>query len=327
MSGGCGGETTIPQLRVARTRHRSMRVRDCLEAVSAPDMNPLNRPSRRRGPTYLLIAVSAAAAMAATLALGGAAATSATLYPCAGAPPDAPQTMYPEKRYYLETQAWWSPMPGHSPIEPFQDRTGHVHIGACVPLYQTVSGGNAAPGHEVAAAHDARRQRQGAPLPLSFIVNIEGIIEGVNLQQPRPLEGRRLHHDAVRRLGQRRLRLLEGTVGLGEPQHVYPGLLHRLRRRGANCRQLRTLNHWPVNFSTRQPAGPCDECERARTETRTPAVSRGSRRPRAARRYARVVRPAARDREAVEPRHRHARPQVRRRSTSRSPARKTATAR
>ncbi len=49
--------------------------------------------------------------------------------------------MYPEKRYYLETQAWWSPMPGHSPDEPFQDRTGHGHVGACVPLYQTVSGG------------------------------------------------------------------------------------------------------------------------------------------------------------------------------------------
>ena len=90
---------------------------------------------------FVVVVVVAVAATMSVLAFAGVSAKGATLYPCAGAPADAPQTMYPEKRYYLETQAWWTPMPGHTMDEPFQDRTGHIHVSACVPLYQTVSGG------------------------------------------------------------------------------------------------------------------------------------------------------------------------------------------
>jgi hypothetical protein len=42
-------------------------------------------------------------------------------------------TGYPEPRIFLEAQDHWSPIPGLNTL-------GHVHIGMCFPLYQTVSG-------------------------------------------------------------------------------------------------------------------------------------------------------------------------------------------
>ncbi|MEO5986120.1 MAG: hypothetical protein ABIW50_02055 [Candidatus Limnocylindria bacterium] len=40
---------------------------------------------------------------------------------------------YPEPRVFLETQDWWDPI-------PVLGGTGHVHLGTCFPLGQTVSG-------------------------------------------------------------------------------------------------------------------------------------------------------------------------------------------
>jgi hypothetical protein len=72
------------------------------------------------------IAVLAAAALAAVVA---------TL-PSSAAPDPTPNREtcagYPEKRVFLESQAWWSAMPGTG-------KTGHIHIGMCVPLYQTLT--------------------------------------------------------------------------------------------------------------------------------------------------------------------------------------------
>ncbi|MGQ0609195.1 MAG: CBM96 family carbohydrate-binding protein [Chloroflexota bacterium] len=42
---------------------------------------------------------------------------------------------YPEPRVFLEVQDWWTPIPG---LEPIQQ--GHLHMGTCFPLGQTVSG-------------------------------------------------------------------------------------------------------------------------------------------------------------------------------------------
>ena len=42
---------------------------------------------------------------------------------------------YPEPRVFLEVQDWWTPIPG---LEPAQQ--GHLHMGTCFPLGQTVSG-------------------------------------------------------------------------------------------------------------------------------------------------------------------------------------------
>jgi hypothetical protein len=44
-------------------------------------------------------------------------------------------TGYPEPRVFLESQDWWQPIPG---VEP--STQGHVHLGMCFPVGQTVSG-------------------------------------------------------------------------------------------------------------------------------------------------------------------------------------------
>jgi hypothetical protein len=225
-------------------------------APATGKLRAAGRPNRRRGIAYLLVAVSAATAMAATLALAGAAASSPTPYTCAGAPPDAPRKMYPEKRYYLETQAWWSPMPGHSPDEPFQDRTGHIHLGACVPLYQTVSGGKLQLDMKWQEHMMQGVNGKGAPLPINFLVNIEGVFEGPNL----------------RRLGLWQAvpcttMQCEGWVsvdfdyskaprGWGNLNPFIQDFFTDCAEGPPNCRQLRTLNHWPVNFVTNNPPAP-----------------------------------------------------------------------
>jgi hypothetical protein len=51
-------------------------------------------------------------------------------------PPSLTCEGYPEKRVFLESQAWWIP-----PSEPNTvDNAGHVHVGACFPLNQKVAG-------------------------------------------------------------------------------------------------------------------------------------------------------------------------------------------
>src|SRR3954471_11177667 len=79
-----------------------------------------------------VLAGAAAVFMLAALVVGASASGPTTLYACAGAPADSPQQQYPEKRIYLEDQAWVLPAPG-------THGTGHIHIAACVPLYQEIT--------------------------------------------------------------------------------------------------------------------------------------------------------------------------------------------
>lgn len=46
-------------------------------------------------------------------------------------PPDC--SGYPESRVWLDAESWWSP-------QPLRGGTGHIHVGACVPLFQPVTG-------------------------------------------------------------------------------------------------------------------------------------------------------------------------------------------
>lgn len=46
---------------------------------------------------------------------------------------------YPEPRIYLENQSWWELQPG-PPEHPGTGEQGHIHIGMCFPLYQTLTG-------------------------------------------------------------------------------------------------------------------------------------------------------------------------------------------
>lgn len=42
-------------------------------------------------------------------------------------------TGYPEPRIYLESQSWWTP-------QQTSGQVGHIHVGLCYPLYQSLSG-------------------------------------------------------------------------------------------------------------------------------------------------------------------------------------------
>jgi hypothetical protein len=81
-----------------------------------------------------LVTFIAAAILAATL-LGGSGSGIA-------APDPQSCTGYPEPRIFLENQSWWEPQaqdpadPGH----PGTGKQGHIHIGTCFPLYQTLHG-------------------------------------------------------------------------------------------------------------------------------------------------------------------------------------------
>lgn len=46
-------------------------------------------------------------------------------------------SQYPEKRYFLEAQGWWVPIPG---LEDAVNDFGHLHVGTCFPVEQQVSG-------------------------------------------------------------------------------------------------------------------------------------------------------------------------------------------
>jgi hypothetical protein len=203
----------------------------------------------RRRLAFLPIAIAAAATATSILALSGVAATSPALYPCAGVPADAPQKLYPEKRYFLETQAWWSPMPGHSPDEPFQERTGHMHVGTCVPLYQTVSGGKLHLDMKWQLHMMQGVNGQGAPLPLSFIVYVEQLTKGVNLRNLGLWKG-----DACTTMQ------CDGWVSVdfdySDAPSGWGNLNAFIQSFFTDGRQMRTLNHWPVNFQTANSPAP-----------------------------------------------------------------------
>jgi hypothetical protein len=55
--------------------------------------------------------------------------------PAHAAPDPVTCTGYPEHRTFVEGQTWWQTTPGKTGSD-----FGHVHIGACLPLEQTVSG-------------------------------------------------------------------------------------------------------------------------------------------------------------------------------------------
>jgi hypothetical protein len=57
-------------------------------------------------------------------------------YPCIGAPPDEPGGgIYDERRQFIDAQSWWVPTPGQNGTDH-----GHVHVGACIPEGETITG-------------------------------------------------------------------------------------------------------------------------------------------------------------------------------------------
>lgn len=59
-------------------------------------------------------------------------------WPSGAAPDPVNCTGYPEPRIYLDNQSWWTPQPG-PPSHPGTGQTGHIHVGMCFPLYQTIT--------------------------------------------------------------------------------------------------------------------------------------------------------------------------------------------
>ncbi|WP_133403873.1 hypothetical protein [Arthrobacter crusticola] len=55
----------------------------------------------------------------------------------AGTPNPLTCAGYPEKRTFVETQSWWTPTAGATPAGTDH---GHIHIGACIPERETVTG-------------------------------------------------------------------------------------------------------------------------------------------------------------------------------------------
>lgn len=55
---------------------------------------------------------------------------------CIGAPPDEPNGgVYDERRQFIDAQSWWVPTPGQNGTDH-----GHIHVGACIPEGETISG-------------------------------------------------------------------------------------------------------------------------------------------------------------------------------------------
>jgi hypothetical protein len=61
---------------------------------------------------------------------------SQTSYSCIGAPADEPAGgLYPEPRQFVDAQSWWTTTPGQSGTDH-----GHIHVGACIPERETITG-------------------------------------------------------------------------------------------------------------------------------------------------------------------------------------------
>jgi hypothetical protein len=78
----------------------------------------------------------------AAMLVGGSLAFFALFVALGQATPAAPDpvscTGYPERRVYLENQSWWEPQAG-PPSHPGTGKQGHIHIGTCFPLYQSLN--------------------------------------------------------------------------------------------------------------------------------------------------------------------------------------------
>jgi hypothetical protein len=89
--------------------------------------------SGQKGSTFVgmkSMAAAGAAAVLLALALGTPVGAGPNPETCEG---------YPEPRVFLENQSWWEAQPGPA-SHPGTGKQGHIHIGTCFPLYQTVTG-------------------------------------------------------------------------------------------------------------------------------------------------------------------------------------------
>lgn len=82
------------------------------------------RRTRLATPLQLLIL------LALGLELGATAQPAKAAFKCAGAPPDYPHKRYPDRRVFLESQAWWTK--GAADPET-SGEAHHVHLGLCFP--------------------------------------------------------------------------------------------------------------------------------------------------------------------------------------------------
>ena len=194
------------------------------------------------------------------------------------------------------------------PDEPFQDRTGHIHVSTCVPLYQTVSGGKL---HLDLKWQEHMMQGvngQGAPLPLSFIVYISGIFDGVNLRNLGLWPGAACTTMQCEGWVSVDFDYSKAPSGWGSLNTFIQEFFTDCPQAPPNCRQLRTLNHWPVNFVTSNPPATSQSyvlAPDAYTGGESWFTQEGG-----GSAYARANVAALRDLEALEHRHRSARPEV-----------------
>ncbi len=87
--------------------------------------------NRRNRLTIALIAL-----LGLNVPLIGTSNANTTTYPCVGAPAADPNGgLYPEPRTFIDFQSWWRPIPGQNGTDH-----GHIHVGACVPERQTMTG-------------------------------------------------------------------------------------------------------------------------------------------------------------------------------------------
>lgn len=110
-------------------------------SVGPAGQRRLVRPQRSRA--SLIAALAIAMFAAATVTIASAATDAQTMYPCVGAPADAPRQTYPEPRVYLESQIWTTPQPiraGYAGSGVTGMASGHTHVGTCFPLLQHLRG-------------------------------------------------------------------------------------------------------------------------------------------------------------------------------------------
>jgi hypothetical protein len=63
-------------------------------------------------------------------------AATTTAHACIGAPANEPNGgLYPEPRQFIDSQSWWRPIEGQNGTDH-----GHIHVGACIPERQTMTG-------------------------------------------------------------------------------------------------------------------------------------------------------------------------------------------
>jgi hypothetical protein len=181
---------------------------------------------------------------------GAGASGPATLYPCAGAPAGSPQEQYPEKRIYLENQAWVSPAPGTR-------KTAHIHVGACVPLYQDVTS---------ATLHlDIKWQLHdqdgpNALVPQNFFVNLEGVYSLGNFTElpdrTNPLwTSRQCQAEQCEGWISYDFDISQVRSGWFNLNPFIEGFWPNAFMQGCvfDCLLMRTLTHWPIHIVNSNP--------------------------------------------------------------------------